>query len=40
MLAEGIEIRSAELHSGLLEITLVRKQPRQVIKKIPISQKD
>lgn len=40
VLAEGIEIDSANLHSGLLEINLTRNEPEKIIRKIAISTKE
>jgi len=40
LLAEGMQVRSAELAQGLLSIDLVRPQPERVVKKIEISARD
>lgn len=40
VLAEGIEIGSANLHSGLLEVDLIRNEPEKIIRKIAISTKE
>jgi len=39
VLAEGIEIDSAELANGLLEINLVRPEPERIVRKITIISK-
>jgi len=39
VLADGIEVKSAELTNGLLEIDLVRNEPERVVRKIDIGQK-
>ncbi len=36
VLAEGIEVRSADLANGLLSIDLVRHEPERVVRRIPI----
>jgi HSP20 family molecular chaperone IbpA len=38
VLADGIEVRSAELKDGLLSIELVRREPDRRVRKIPIGQ--
>jgi HSP20 family molecular chaperone IbpA len=40
LLADGMQVRSAELAQGLLSIDLVRPQPDRVVKKIEISARD
>jgi HSP20 family molecular chaperone IbpA len=40
LLAEGMQVKSAELAQGLLSIDLVRPQPERVVKKIEISARD
>lgn len=37
VLAEGMEVREANLNNGLLEIELVRLQPERIIRKIAIN---
>ena len=37
VLAEGIEVKSAELTDGLLSIDLVRRQPERAVRRIEIS---
>ncbi len=39
VLADGIEVRSAELTNGLLEIDLVRNEPERVVRRIDIGEK-
>lgn len=39
VLADGIEVKSAELTNGLLEIDLVRNEPERLVRKIDIGQK-
>lgn len=39
VLADGIEVLSAELTNGLLEIDLVRHEPERVVRKIDIGEK-
>lgn len=39
VLADGIEVKSAELTNGLLEIDLVRNKPERLVRKIDIGQK-
>lgn len=39
VLAEGIEVRSADLTNGLLEIDLMRHEPERLVRKIDIGQK-
>lgn len=39
VLADGIEVRSAELTNGLLEIDLVRNEPERVVRRIDIAEK-
>ncbi|MCB1521393.1 MAG: Hsp20 family protein [Hyphomicrobiaceae bacterium] len=39
VLADGIEVRSAGLANGLLEIDLVRHEPERVVRRIDIGQK-
>jgi HSP20 family molecular chaperone IbpA len=36
VLADGIEVRSAELDNGLLSIDLVRREPQRTVRKIDI----
>lgn len=36
VLAEGIEVRSADLKNGLLSIDLVRREPERLVKRIQI----
>jgi HSP20 family molecular chaperone IbpA len=36
VLADGIEVKSAELNDGLLSIDLVRRQPERAVRKIEI----
>jgi HSP20 family molecular chaperone IbpA len=38
VLAEGIEVKSAELSDGLLSIDLVRREPDRLVRKIDIGQ--
>jgi HSP20 family molecular chaperone IbpA len=38
VLAEGIEVRSADLSDGLLSIDLVRREPDRLVRKIEIGQ--
>lgn len=38
VLADGIEVRGADLNNGLLSIELQRPEPERVIKKVKISQ--
>ncbi|MDQ0314064.1 Hsp20 family protein [Amorphus orientalis] len=40
VLAEGIEIRSAELKDGLLSIDLIRPEPERIVRKIDITAHD
>jgi HSP20 family molecular chaperone IbpA len=40
LLAEGMQVLSADLAQGLLSIDLVRPQPARVVKKIEISARD
>jgi len=40
LLADGMQVKSAELAQGLLSIDLVRPQPERVVKKIEISARD
>jgi HSP20 family molecular chaperone IbpA len=40
LLAEGMQVLSADLAQGLLSIDLVRPQPERVVKKIEISARD
>lgn len=40
VLADGIEVRSADLSDGLLCIDLVRREPDRLVRKIEISRKD
>jgi len=39
VLADGIEVRSADLSNGLLEIDLVRHEPERMVRKIDIGEK-
>jgi HSP20 family molecular chaperone IbpA len=38
VLAEGIEVRSADLKDGLLSIDLVRREPERLVRKVDIRQ--
>ena len=40
LLAEGMQVKGAELAQGLLSIDLVRPQPDRVVKKIEVSARD
>lgn len=40
VLAEGMEVRSADLKNGLLSIDLVRPQPERVVKSISIKESE
>jgi HSP20 family molecular chaperone IbpA len=40
LLAEGLQVMSADLRQGLLSIDLVRPQPERIVKKIRISARD
>jgi HSP20 family molecular chaperone IbpA len=40
VLADGIEVRSADLNSGLLSIELERPEPERLVRKVEISQRD
>ncbi|WP_018700572.1 Hsp20 family protein [Amorphus coralli] len=40
VLAEGIEIKTAELKDGLLSIDLVRPEPERIVRKIDITARD
>ncbi len=40
LLAEGIEVKSAELAQGLLSVDLVRPQPERLVRKIKIVARD
>jgi HSP20 family molecular chaperone IbpA len=40
LLAEGMQVRAAELAQGLLSIDLVRPQPDRVVKKIEVTARD
>lgn len=40
VLADGIEVQSADLANGLLSIELIRPQPERQIRKVEISQSD
>jgi HSP20 family molecular chaperone IbpA len=40
VLADGIEVLSAELNNGLLSIDLARPEPQRLVKKINISVRD
>ena len=40
LLAEGMQVKGAELAQGLLSIDLVRPQPERIVKKIEISARD
>ena len=40
LLAEGMQVLSADLAQGLLSIDLVRPQPERVVRKIRISARD
>ncbi len=39
VLADGIEVRAAELNNGLLEIDLVKLEPERLVRRIEISDK-
>ncbi|MCB1506444.1 MAG: Hsp20 family protein [Hyphomicrobiaceae bacterium] len=39
VLADGIEVRSADLTNGLLEIDLMRHEPERLVRKIDIGEK-
>lgn len=39
VLADGIEIRSADLNNGLLSIDLVRHEPERLVRKIEIGER-
>jgi HSP20 family molecular chaperone IbpA len=39
VLAEGIEVRSADLDNGLLSIDLVRHEPERLVRRIEIAQR-
>lgn len=39
VLADGIEVKAADLRNGLLEIDLVRNEPERVVRKIDIGDK-
>lgn len=39
VLADGIEVRSADLANGLLEIDLMRHEPERLVRKIDIGEK-
>lgn len=38
VLADGIEVRSADLNNGLLSIDLVRPEPERLVRKVEINQ--
>ena len=40
VLADGIEVRSADLNNGLLSIDLVRPEPERLVRKVEINQAD
>jgi HSP20 family molecular chaperone IbpA len=40
LLADGMQVRSAELAQGLLSVDLVRPQPQRLVRKIEISARD
>jgi len=40
LLADGIEVKSAELAQGLLSVDLVRPQPERIVRKIKILARD
>ena len=40
LLAEGMQVKSADLKQGLLSIDLVRPQPERMVRKIRISARD
>jgi HSP20 family molecular chaperone IbpA len=40
LLAEGMQVKGAELAQGLLSIDLVRPQPERIVKKIEVSARD
>jgi HSP20 family molecular chaperone IbpA len=40
VLAEGMEVQSADLKNGLLSIDLIRPEPERVIKSIAISEQE
>lgn len=39
VLADGIEVKAADLRNGLLEIDLIRNEPERVVRKIDIGEK-
>jgi HSP20 family molecular chaperone IbpA len=40
VLAEGMEVQSADLKNGLLSIDLIRLQPERVVKSISIKESE
>jgi HSP20 family molecular chaperone IbpA len=40
VLAEGMEVQSADLKNGLLSIDLVRPQPERIVKSISIKESE
>ncbi|MCC2101407.1 MAG: Hsp20 family protein, partial [Hyphomicrobiales bacterium] len=40
LLAEGMQVLSADLSNGLLSVDLVRPEPERIIRKIDISARD
>ncbi len=40
LLAEGMQVRGAELANGLLSIDVVRPQPERIVKKINVAARD
>lgn len=40
VLADGIEVRNADLNNGLLSIELERPEPERLVRKVEISQRD
>jgi HSP20 family molecular chaperone IbpA len=39
VLAEGVEVRSADMKNGLLAIDLVRREPQRIVRKIEIGER-
>lgn len=40
VLADGIEVRSADMRNGLLAIDLVRREPERVVRKVEIGERN
>ena len=40
LLADGMQVRGAELANGLLSIDVVRPQPERIVKKINVAARD